>query len=489
MCVWFPMWSLTRRDAPANEPVLVVGERVTGATDEVLAAGVSLGMPRAEAEALAPFAAVLDRDPGDEARRFEQVAVAVENLVPGVEIAAPGLLFLPLSGAAAYYGGEGQVANQVAAEIKGLMAGRRGGQALVGVADGPFAARWAATMADAGEPLIVTDTPGFLAGLGLSTLRDVMREEVIDTFRWLGLSTLGDLARLPREAVASRFGDPGARAHRLASGEDRMVTTRVVPSDRSVWMSFEDPLETLEAVAHVGEVLGERLLKGMRLAGVAPQAVTITAEAADGSVRERVWRSADPFTERALVDRIRWQLEAWVDTAGVRGGMVRLGIDPSDLSGSGRQPGLFGDESSLADAERALARAQAMLGPDRVLQGRAQGGRLPSESVSWSRWGEAPVGTERDLEAPWPGATPSPSPALVPPDLEPIEVDWDDGLPSRLRLDTRWEPILTWSGPWRLQGRWWEGERDADRYQLVTSVGALLCVVVDGRSYLAGLYD
>jgi hypothetical protein len=34
------------------------------------------------------------------------------------------------------------------------------------------------------------------------------------------------------------------------------------------------------------------------------------------------------------------------------------------------------------------------------------------------------------------------------------------------------------------------GERDADRYQLVTSVGAFLCVVAEGgRTFLAGVYD
>jgi hypothetical protein len=33
------------------------------------------------------------------------------------------------------------------------------------------------------------------------------------------------------------------------------------------------------------------------------------------------------------------------------------------------------------------------------------------------------------------------------------------------------------------------GERDADRYQLVTSVGAFLCVVTEGRAFLAAVYD
>jgi hypothetical protein len=33
------------------------------------------------------------------------------------------------------------------------------------------------------------------------------------------------------------------------------------------------------------------------------------------------------------------------------------------------------------------------------------------------------------------------------------------------------------------------GEGDSDRYQLVTSVGAFLCVVSDGKTFLAGVYD
>ena len=151
--------------------------------------------------------------------------------------------------------------------------------------------------------------------------------------------------------------------------------------------------------------------------------------------------------------------------------------------------GLLNDESSMIEVERALARAQTLLGPDGVLRGRAQGGRMPAERVAWSRWGEPEIDIDRDPDAPWPGATPSPSPALVPPRLQPIEIEWDGGMPTRVRLGSRWEPVLTWSGPWRLSGRWWVGEQDADRFQLVTSVGAFLCVVSEGRGFLAGVYD
>ncbi|MGB7859402.1 MAG: DNA polymerase Y family protein [Acidimicrobiia bacterium] len=481
---------MTRPDAPSGEPFLVVDDRVTGATEEVLAAGVTLGMPRREAETLAPFAKVLPRDSGDEARRFEPVVTAVEDLVPRVEVVSPGLLFVPVAGAIHFYGGEGSLAERVVKELDALTGSRRGGEALVGIADGPFAARWAAAMSTVGAPKLVDDTRSFLSQLDLATLRESMGgDEMIETFRWLGISTLGDLARLPRETLASRFGNPGVLAHRLASGEDRLVDPREIPIELGVEMSFEDPLLHLDTVAFAGRTLAERLLKGLRVKGVAPHTVVIAAQAAHGPARERVWRSADPFTEKGLTDRVWWQLRAWVETAGVPGGIVGLSIRPEDLSGEGRQLGLLSDESSMIETERALARAQALLGPDAVVQGRAQGGRMPGERVAWSRWGEPETDLDRDPEAPWPGSTPSPSPALVPPKLESIEVEWDGGMPSRVRMGSRWEPVLTWSGPWRLSGRWWVGERGADRYQLVTSVGAFLCVVSDGKAYLAGVYD
>ena len=529
------MWSLTRPDAPLDEPLLIVDDRVTAATGEAISAGVTLGMPRKEAEALAPFATVLKRDVAEETRRFESVVTTIEDLVPRVEVVGPGLLFVPVAGAVRFYGGEQQLAERIDKGIEKLFsestgemhnrseAPAGGGERserrgpleqssrgtefstktptcpprtgvvpphYLGMANGPFAARWAAASATPGEPLIVDDTIGFLSRLDLGTLRESMGgTEMIDTFRWLGIATLGDLARLPRETLASRFGNPGLMAHRLASGEDRVATPREVPVELSAQMTFEEPLENLEMVERAGEDLAEKLMRGLRPGGVAPHTVTITAESAAGVERTRVWRSADPFSEKKLSDRICWQLRAWVETSGVPGGITGLRMVPDDLSGEGRQLGLLTDESSALETERALARAQAILGPDGVLSARSQGGRMPGERVVWSRWGEPDVETDLDPSAPWPGTTPSPSPALVPAEPRPLGVEWDGGMPSRVRVGSRWEPVLTWSGPWRLSGRWWLGEQSSDRYQIVTSAGAFLCVVTEGQTYVVGVYD
>src|SRR5690606_9412430 len=156
---------------------------------------------------------------------------------------------------------------------------------------------------------------------------------------------------------------------------DRPVDPREIPADLAVGMEFEEPLEHLDAVAFAGRVLSERLLKGLRSAGVAPHTVTITAGTADGPGRSRVWRSAAACTEQALTDRGGRRRRAWVGTSGVPGGTAPLRIAPAALSGEGRQLGLLTDETSLIETERALARAQTLVGPDQILQSRAQGGR------------------------------------------------------------------------------------------------------------------
>lgn len=446
-----------------------------------VSAGVGPGMPRREAEGLCPSATVLLRDLEEEARRFEPVARLIEEIVPRVEITEPGTVLVALAGAVRYYGDERTVVELIDGKLRA-----EGVDARVGVADGPFAATWAARSARDGMPHVVEDTAAFLAGLDIAA---VDHDDLVSTFRWLGVTTLGSLAALPRDAIASRFGDLGLAAHRLAHGEDRPVDARRIPPEMAVESRWEEPLELMDQLAFAARALAARLMTALRREGIAPHRIVVEAETEDGEVRSRVWRSADPFTEDALSDRVRWQMRAWIEErTRSEGGIVRLRLDPSDLSGDGRQLGFFTDETARVEAERALARAQALLGPDGVLVAVPQGGRLPTEQVAWARWQEDAT-VERDPRAPWPGVTPGPTPALVPPEPQRLDVEWDGGMPVRVRLGTRWEPVTTWAGPWRMTGSWWRGDITVDRFQLVTSAGAFLCVVRDGVTYLAGIYD
>lgn len=490
--MWYPGWPLERRDAPSGEPVVVVEgtpARVVSFRAPGGDSGVQVGMLRRQAEALLPTATVLERDRGEEMRRFEEVVAAIEDLVPKVEIVEPGLAFVPVTGAVRYYGSEAELIERLMRVVPP--------HPRMGLAEGPFAARHAAERASWESPLIVEDTARFLADLEIEALGP---GELAETFRWLGVTTLGELAGLPRPAIASRFGELGLLAHRRAVGEDRSPHPREIPADTAMESVHEDaPLETADQVAFVARGMAVKMIQALGRRGVSPYRVLVEAEAADGTVRTRVWRSEDPFTDQTLAERIWWQVRAWMDTpGGVPGGLVRLRIDPSDLSDAGRQLVLLEQvgsdwrevEADRLNTDRALARAQALVGPDSVLQAVPQGGRMPHEQVRWFPWGQEATPPVRDPAAPWPGRVPSPSPALVSAAPPLIEVEWDGGTPVRVRMGTRFEPVLSWAGPWRMTGRWWRGETAWDRYQIVTSAGAVLCMVDEtGRAYLAGVYD
>lgn len=475
---------LRRPDAPPDRAAFVVGTRdgrplVAAANAQAREAGVKAGMARRTAEALCPSGLSLGRDPAGETRRFELVLDVIEDLVPRVEVVEPGLAFVPIDGATRYFGGEKAVVDRVAGAVNRLEAGGR-----FGAAGGPFAAYWAARSAD--PMLIVEDDRAFLAELDISALA---ADELIATFRWLGVTTLGELAALPRGAVASRFGAPGLEAHRLASGEDRVVVPRRIPADLAAELIFEEPLLLLEQVGFAARRLAGLLIDQMDQHRVAPHRVEVEAEAAEGITQSRVWRSAEPLDDRALAERVWWQLRAWTETGGVPGGLARLKLSPADLSDEGYQPGLFEATTERIEADRALERTRTILGPDSVLVARPQGGRDPAERVQWTRWGEEFPEPTRSLGSPWPGKVPEPSPSLVPPHPQHLDVEWEAGIPTRVRLASRWEPVVAWAGPWRRLGRWWAEEGPSDFYQVVTSAGAMLCRVTDGRASVVGVYD
>ncbi len=484
LCVWFPDWALRRPDAPPDNPAQVIGpdNRVTGVNQLAAARGLAVGMRRREAEAICPEVVTLIDDQAASAMAFEPVACAIEEVVATVEVVLPGLALAPIAGAVSYYGSEVEVVQRVHEAVKET----GGGGAHVGVARGPFAARHAAQAATPDAPRVVDNDDDFLASLDIEV---VGHEDLAATFRWLGVATLGELARLPRAAIASRFGTVGLTAHQLASGEDRSLRPSHLEGPPIAEEKFEDPIIHLEQVGFVARSMITTLKMVLASEGASPHAVDIEAEAADGTVRNRTWRSPHPFTADELTERIRWQLHAWVAKGGIPGGLVRLRVIPHEVSDQGRQLALGHDAIREDEAHRALLRTQAVVGADQVVVARPQGGRDPAERVQWSRWGEQAATPRRDLAAPWPGAIPRPAPALVPEPPPHLEVEWDEGVPVRVRLRSRWVPVLSWAGPWRKMGRWWEGDEPADRYQLVTSTGALLIETKQSRAYVLGIYD
>jgi protein ImuB len=554
LLVWCPDWPVIAAEivdgVPASAPVVMLhGNRVLACSEAARAEGVRRGLRRREAQARCPQLIAVADDPGRDARAFEPVVAAVEDVAVGVEVIRPGACALAARGPVRYFGSEEAAAERIVEQVAQACAV----ECQVGIADGVFAAGLAAR---AGRIVPPGGTRDFLTAVPVEALDSALSGfsapskgpgALTDLLRRLGIKTLGDFAALPAADVLSRFGFDGVLAHRLAGGYDsRPLAVRTPPPDLDVTGMYDDPLERVDVAAFAGRALAERLHERLAAYGLACTRLGIEAVTADGQELHRVWRHDGMLTAAAIAERVRWQLDGWL-TGARRGalsrptaGIVRLRLVPDGvLVHLGLQAGLWGDAGAERErAHRALSRIQGLLGPDAVVTAVPDGGRSADDQVRLVPWGDervperpaaghtepipgtatVPVLTKglrlvgesaaEDGAAgpPWPGRLPMPSPALVLTSPQPAVVVDEAGTPVGVsaRLELTGDPaallignnppveITGWAGPWPVDERWWapaEARRRA-RFQIGVADGrAFLLVLSGGHWTVEAVYD
>ena len=509
LLVWCPDWPVIALDLvegiPATGPVAVVrANRVVACSEAAREERVKRGLRKREAQSRCPRLTVVEHDPDRDARAFEPVVAAVEELVVGVETIRPGACALAAKGPVRYFGGEERTAEAIVERIAEVC----GVESQVGIADGVFAAGLAART---GRIVPPGESREFLAGLPVEALD---RPQLTDLLRRLGVRTLGEFAALPAADVLSRFGFDAALAHRLAAGRDhRPLAVRRVPPDLDVTETYDDePLDRVDVAAFAARSLAERLHEKLAGHGLACTRVAIEAVTADGQELHRVWRHDGLLTAVAIADRVRWQLDGWISGRRERpvSGIVRLRLTPEGvLAHVGLQPGLWGETGEERErAHRALHRVQGILGPEAVLTAVLGGGRSPDDQVRMIPWGDERIPT-RPGQPPWPGRIPAPAPARVlaaPARVmvydaagAPVEVSGRlevSAPPARIVIgSTRRErtvEVIGWNGPWPVDERWWapEESRRRARFQVALPGGwGLLLSLASGVWSVEAVYD
>lgn len=521
--VWCPDWPVVAAGVPPDEPGAVVhANRVVAASRAARRSGVVRGQRRREAQSRCPELAVHELDPARDARAFEPVVAAVERITPFIEITRPGTCAVATRGPSRYHGGDAALMALVESTVAEVLGDR--GEVRVGTADGPFAAGIAARRREPAERLVPPGgSPAFLAPLPVALLD---RPELVDVFERLGLRTLGRVAGLPRADVLARFGPEGGAVHRLAAGlDERSPDTRPVPPSIEVATELDPPVERVDQAAFVAKSLADELHDRLGAMGLACSLLLIRAETEHGEVLERRWRHEGTLAAGAIADRVRWQLDGWLSGSAASrptGGLDRLVLAPEEVrAASGRQLGFWGGQSAEGErAQRALARVEAMLGPEAVQVPEWRGGRDPAAQVvlvpaaAVDLDGPRPATDPSWVTAPWPGRLPSPSPATVLssapiaaevvdasgrsvgvggrglPTAPPVRVGI--GRPGRPDRPPEWHDVVAWAGPWPVEERWWDTEahRRRARLQVVTADGAARLLVLEaGRWSVEAVYD
>lgn len=519
-----PDWPVIATAVSADDPVAVItANRVTATSPAARTEGVEVGLRRRDAQRRCPGLLIVDPDPDRDARVFASIAALVDRFTPRVELSSPGSLAFPTLGPSRYFGGDEALAQLVAADIDDALSSSGWTNAVgVGVADGAFAATRAAEVATTrADHVCVVDPGGSAAFLSTFSVHALGRPELADVLQRLGLRRLGEFAALKVDDVVARFGADGRFAHRLARGLDDRPSS-VGPPQRSfdVATVLDPPADRVDVAAFAARTCADQLHEQLSAEGLACTRLHVVIETDAGERLERIWRHEGALSSTGIVDRVRWQLDGWLNGPSAQrpsGGVSRLVLAPDEvMPARGRQQGFWGGETEADErAGRALARVQAMVGFAAVTVPERHGGRGPADIVVRAPF----VGTDKDdrggdrkrlaaREAPWPGRVPSPLPALVP--AEPIPIDVLDRTQHRVWVSGRGalngEPatvafhdeartsvaILGWAGPWPSDERWWDHEthRRRARLQLALADGrALLVQIEKGQWSIEGIYD
>lgn len=489
-CVWvdaFAAAAVERAEPALREiPLAVVagrapGRRVTEANAPAREAGVRARMGEAEAVARCPalVRCTIAEETVAAARRA--LLDACYGLSPRLEDAAPGLVFVDILGLERLLGADVQIAERLARASRAV-----GLPARVGVAATRTAARVAARLAARTAVIAPGEEAAALAPVEVKTL-EWPADVAAALARW-GITTLGELAALPRDGLAARLGPAGLAAHDLACGRDTRPFRSWTPPpfwEEAQALDWEiDTLPALEAV--LDRVLG-RLTARLAAAHLAADGLQLRLALLSGAHHARALTLACPMDEaRPMLTVLMHDLAARPPQAAIAGVAVQAHAVPRRAV-----PGVLGRPAAPAvrDLATVLSRLAKLVGADNVSAAAVADSHHPDA------WIPAPLHTEADDSIDPP---PSAEPALAfrrlrPPRAVTVETD-AAGRPVAVRgALSDVARVVRCAGPWRTSGEWWDTDRwSREEWDVAlddATVVRLLHDPLDGCWLLDGAYD
>jgi len=369
-----------RRRRPELRRVAVVvggtGDRgvVASASYEARRRGVHSAMPTVQARRLCPHAVFLPADHGAYRDASRRVFEVLRSFTPVVEPLSVDEAFLDVSGLRLHF----EKPAAVGEAIRERLRAETGLPASVGLATSKLIAKLASERAKPNGLLVIPagGETDFLHPLGVRALWGV-GEATHARLEELGVSTVGELAALPRATLERRLGAAGGGLlWELAQArDDRAVEPAEGAKSVSVEHTYEHDLRAESEVA--AEVLrhAHRLAARLRDAGLAARTVTLKVRYADLTVVTRSETSDGPIdtahdlvaAARRLLDRVALAGKA-VRLVGLGASGLEAGETPRQLE-LGRRP--WDDLEGAVDHIRGRFGDQA-IGPARLASPRSR---------------------------------------------------------------------------------------------------------------------
>jgi protein ImuB len=360
-CIWLPNLPLEARRSTDSATAVVEEQhgihRVLMADTQAQAAGVLPGQAANAALALLPTLQVEERSLLREQQALEGLAAWLERFSSFVSITGTNALLLEIAGSQRLFGGLKELRRKISEGLRKL-----GFDASLAIAPTPLAAAW---LARAGQRVCIRET---------ANLAPVLRRLPLGCLDWpaglcealtgMGVTTVGDCLRLPREGFTRRCGATALLELDRALGH--------LPDPRHSWRAPErfcadyemtEELSTRELLLTICEELllsHEQFLLARQLG---TQRVRFSFFHFDAPATElrlgcaRAERSAACWFELLKIRFEQLTLPAPVIAVRLQGGLVQpLQAETAELNLSGK-PGALRQRFSITQlAERLVAR-------------------------------------------------------------------------------------------------------------------------------------
>ncbi len=364
----FPLAARLRSEPELGQEALAVlagngsAARVVAATRLARRAGIRPGFTLSQARARLPKLIARPRDAECERAAQEALLDVAESFSPRLEDAGEGLAYLDACGLERHYPGESP--DEELGRALMLAAEKRAGLPIrVGIAASKLAARLAASQPHSPTLVPAGGEVEFLAPLPLSRLTP--QAATLATLTSWGVRSLGELARLPKDEVASRLGPAGQELYNLALGVDpEPLVPRHPPPAFREGMELEWPLVNLEPFVFVARGALERITRRMQGHGLGCERLELSLELEpDGHHERSITLPAPTRDVKTLLTLVRLDLEAHPPPAPVLAFTLSAHPDrPREA-----QLSLFGPAALSPDKlATTVARLFSMLGDGRV---------------------------------------------------------------------------------------------------------------------------
>ena len=267
------------------------GKVVCACDAAAAAAGIAPGMAINSALALVPALRVLAREAHSERALLEAVAVTMSEFTPRVVLERPDEVLLEVRGSLRLFGGVRRLCAQVRARLESL-----GVESRLALTPTPLAALWFARTGAEVALRRVDELPGRLAPLPLECTRWPARS--LQSLATMGVRTVGDCLRLPRDGFARRF-EPGLlRSLDRAIGRVPDPRATFVPGERFVARrDLEPELADAGQLGRVVEPLLVELCAFLQRRGQGVQMLELRLEHREAPVTKLRLRFVEPVAQ------------------------------------------------------------------------------------------------------------------------------------------------------------------------------------------------